>query len=226
MRINASTIDWPGFAQAWRNTYKNFTLNYPPTPATVQNGGPRFKTVDQHHYDSLVQLLEANGISGLWPEEEVLEINRVWHFLTPWPDSSTGLDELNSLGIQTGTLSNGNVSLLIDLADHAQLHWTHILSSEHFGAYKPSSTVYKGAVGKLGLKVEEVAMVAAHLGDLKAAKACGLKTIYIERPMEEDYDADQVEAAKREGRVDMWVSLDDGADGKRGFLELVKRLKS
>ena len=218
-------IDWAAFAQAWRNTYKNFTRNYPPSPATAKDGGTPFRTVDQHHYDSLVELLEAYGVSGLWSENEVREISRVWHFLAPWPDSSIGLDGLNNLGIQTCTLSNGNVSLLQDMAAHAQLHWTHIFSSEHFGAYKPSPTVYKGAVEKLGLRVEEVAMVAAHLADLKAAKGCGLKTIYTERPMEEDFDVEQIEAAKREGWVDIWVSIEDGEDGKRGFLELVRRLE-
>ena len=224
VRINASTIDWAAFAQAWRMSYKKFTRSYPHSPIAAKDGETPFKMVDQHHYESLVELLEANGMSGLWSEKELLEISRVWHFLAPWPDSSRGLDGLKSLGIQTCTLSNGNVSLLKDMADFAHLHWIQIFSSEHFGAYKPSPVVYKGAVEELGLEVEEVAMVAAHLGDLKAAKACGLKTVYVERPMEEDFNAEQIEAAKREGWVDVWVSLEDGEEDKRGFLELVRRL--
>lgn len=69
-------------------------------------------------------------------------------------------------------------------------------------------------------------MVAAHLGDLIAAKECGLKTIYVEREMEEDLQADEISTAMQEGWVDMWVGLQDGEDGNRGFLEVSKRLQA
>jgi 2-haloacid dehalogenase len=55
------------------------------------------------------------------------------------------------------------------------------LSSEHFKAYKPSPLVYNGAAERLGLKTSECALVAAHLGDLKAARGCGYRTVYLER---------------------------------------------
>ncbi|KAL9116388.1 MAG: hypothetical protein Q9187_007086, partial [Circinaria calcarea] len=156
-------MDWPSFAQAWRNGYKDFTRNYAPSQSLAANDHIPFKTVDQHHHDSLIGLLDSNGLPALWPPDEVLEISRVWHFLEPWPDSSSGIGKLNALGIQTCALSNGNLELLTDMATYAHLPWTHVFSSEHFGAYKPSPKVYKGAVEKLGLKAEECAMVAAHL---------------------------------------------------------------
>ena len=110
------------------------------------------------------------------------------------------------------------------MAKHANLPWTHIFSSEHFDAYKPSPKVYNGAVEKLGLQAGECAMVAAHLGDLKAARECGMKTIYVEREAEEDLSKEEVAQAKAEGWVDIWVGIEDGKEGEKGFLEVVKRL--
>lgn len=151
-------------------------------------------------------------------------MSRIWHFLHAWPDSANGLQELNQAGFITSTLSNGNVSLLQDLAAHAQLPFKHILSAELFGAYKPSPTVYNGAAAHLGLQARECAMVAAHLGDLKAAKECGFQTIYIEREGEESWSLEDSRAAKREGWVDMWVGLEERFVGG-GIAEIERKFK-
>ena len=142
----------------------------------------------------------------------------VWHFLTPWPDSSRGLGLLNRKFV-TATLSNGNVSLLEDLAKTGSLPYTHILSSEMFKAYKPNPLVYNGAAEKLGLQTEECALVAAHLGDLQAAKGCGYRTIYIERLREEQWPQEKKEEARE--WVDLWV---DGTSqsGNDGFVEVAR----
>lgn len=139
----------------------------------------------------------------------------IWHFLDPWPDSSNGLGLLNEK-FQTCTLSNGNTSLLQDLADHGKLPYKHIFSGEDFKAYKPSPKVYNGAAERLGLKTSDCALVAAHLNDLQAAKGCGYQTIYIERSQEEQWDQKEIEKAKE--WVDMWVSIDES-----GFEEVAKR---
>jgi 2-haloacid dehalogenase len=44
--------------------------------------------------------------------------------------------------------------------------------------------MYLGAADMLGLKPEEVMMVAAHKPDLRAAAKCGLKTAFVQRPRE------------------------------------------
>ena len=202
----------------------HFTRNYGASESSSGEHAAPFKAVDQHHHDSLVSLIKDHHLEGLWGEDEISKISRIWHFLIPWPDSPHGLQALNELGLQTCTLSNGNLSLLKDMAEFARLPWTHIFSSEHFGAYKPSPEVYLGAAKKLGLQPGECAMVAAHLGDLKVARECGLKTIYVEREHEESWDKEKIEAATAEGWTDFWVGLEDGEDGKRGFLEVARRL--
>lgn len=103
----------------------------------------------------------------------------------------------------------------------SNIPFTHLFSAELFGTYKPSPKVYLGAAEKLNLPPSECVMVAAHLNDLKAAKKNGLQTIYVERAGEEDWDEDEVEKAKGEGWVDLWVS---SKDGSKGFITVAENL--
>jgi 2-haloacid dehalogenase len=130
----------------------------------------------------LNDLLLQFNIRGL-SEEEIDHFNRAWHRLWPWPDSVGGLHRLSS-GYIVSTLSNGNVSLLTNMAKYAGLPWNCILSAELFGHYKPDPEVYLGAAKLLGPAPAQVMMVAAHVDDLKAAKKLGLKTALVTRPLE------------------------------------------
>ena len=141
----------------------------------------------------------------------------IWHFLDPWPDSSPGLGLLNQKFI-TSTLSNGNTALLSDLAKHGSLPYAHLLSAEDFQAYKPHPNVYNGAAKKLGLETSQCALVAAHLGDLAAARNCGYQTIYISRPQEEQWSKEKIEQSRE--WVDMWIEEGDG-----GFEEMARRFE-
>jgi 2-haloacid dehalogenase len=137
--------------------------------------------IDALHRRILDALLAERGLAP--PEAEVAELNRVWHRLAPWPDSVAGLQRLKQR-FPVCTLSNGNVSLLLDMARHAGLPWDTIFSAELFGHYKPDPEVYLGAARLLDVPPEQVLMVAAHPSDLRAAAACGLKTAYVPRPLE------------------------------------------
>ena len=213
VRTAADAVSWADLAQEWRLSYYHFTRSY--DPSNKQN----WKTVDQHHVEALNKLLGEHALDGLWTDEEIEKISLIWHFLDPWPDSSRGLAVLNQK-FETATLSNGNTSLLSDLASHGPLPYKHIISAEDFGAYKPHPSVYLGAAKKLGLEASECALVAAHLGDLKAAKAVGYQAIYIDRSREESWSEEEKKKAKADGWVDMWIDLDEGAVG---FLEIAKR---
>ena len=216
VRLQVPNISWDEFAEAWRHSYQKFCSTY-------DHSSPTFITVDQHFHTSLIQLLATHLLTGLWNEEEVLELSYVWHFLDGWPDSSTGLTKLRQK-FPIYTLSNGNTALLNDLQDHAHLPWTSIFSSEDFHAYKPSPIVYTGAAEKLGLQPQECALVAAHLHDLEAAKRCGFQTIYVERDREETLSELEVDRVAREGSVvDMWIGSGD-VEGGGGFWEIARRL--
>jgi 2-haloacid dehalogenase len=122
------------------------------------------------------------GIEGL-TEEEIDHLNRAWHRLDPWPDARRGLALLKRRRI-IATLSNGNMALLVNMAKHARLPWDCVLSAELFRHYKPDPETYLGAAAILGLEPGEVMMVAAHKDDLRAARACGLKSAFVPRPKE------------------------------------------
>lgn len=119
------------------------------------------------------------------------------------------------MGIQTATLTNGNLTLIDDMANNGNMPFQHILSAEMFNSYKPNPAVYLGAAEKLGLKPEECGMVAAHLGDLEAAQKCGFCTVYVERPMEER----EGHLREKDGLVDVWVGMQED-----GFVEAARRL--
>jgi len=148
----------------------------------VRSGELPWTKLDALHRMLLEDLLKEFGIAGL-SEEDKEHWNRVWHRLKPWPDSVTGLTRLRQKYI-IAPLSNGNVSLLLDMAKNAGLPWDTILSAELVKHYKPDREVYLMAAELLSLKPEEVMMCAAHVGDLNAARACGLRTGFIYRPNE------------------------------------------
>ncbi len=84
--------------------------------------------------------------------------------------------------------SNGNVSLLVDMARRAGLPWDFVFSAELFRHYKPDPECYRGAVELLSLTPPEVMLVAAHNNDLQAAAGQGLATAFVARPAERGPD--------------------------------------
>jgi 2-haloacid dehalogenase len=168
-------VDWAKFADRWR-------AGYGPSMDKVRKGALPWMKLDALHRMILDQLLEEFHITGL-SEADKDHWNRVWHRLTPWPDAVAGLQKLRQKHI-LATLSNGNVSLLVEMAKHAGLPWDTVLSAELFHHYKPDREVYFGAADLLGCQPAEVMMVAAHPDDLKAAAACGLRTALVPRPLE------------------------------------------
>ena len=169
------TVDWARFADRWRE-------GYAPAMDRVRKGETPWMKLDELHKLLLGELLKEFGIVGLTDEEKD-HWNRVWHRLKPWPDTVAGLARLKKK-FTIAPLSNGNVSLLADMAKNAGLPWDLILSAELARHYKPDSEAYLSAVELLSLKPEEVMMTAAHRSDLDAARRFGLRTGFIHRPNE------------------------------------------
>src|SRR6476661_5409526 len=168
-------VDGDAFALAWREGYR-------PAMARVMRGELGWTRIDDLHRMILDDILPRFGLAGL-DESARAHLNRVWHRLDPWPDSVEGLTRLRRR-FTLCTLSNGNIGLLANMAKRAGLPWDCVLSAEVFRAYKPDPATYLGVAQVFDLQPRQVMLVAAHHDDLAGARACGLRTAYIERPFE------------------------------------------
>ena len=167
--------DWSAFANDWRS-------GYAPAMARVRSGELPWTHIDALHRMNLEQIIDSHGL-GLLDESERRQLNLAWHRLPLWPDTMAGLLRLKSRFTLT-TLSNGNFSLLTELAKHNGLPWDCVISAELFGHYKPDPETYLGCAKLLDLAPQDLMLVACHPSDLRAARACGLRTAYVRRPFE------------------------------------------
>jgi 2-haloacid dehalogenase len=168
-------LDWLVFADAWRGEYQ-------PAMEDVRSGSVPFCKLDVLHRRNLDRVLERFGLEGL--EEETLnDLNLAWHRLDVWPDVPSGFAVLKGR-YWLAPVSNGNISMMVNLARRNGFPWDAILGAEIAGDYKPKPRVYQAAVEAFGFPRENCLMVAAHSSDLEAAAACGLRTAHIARPHE------------------------------------------
>lgn len=167
-------VDWAKFALAWR-------AGYAPAMHRVRTGELPWTKIDDLHRMILNQLVVDFQLQ--LTEAQTQHLNHVWHRLDPWPDSVPGLTRLKQKYI-ISTLSNGNTSLLVNMAKHAGLPWDMVLSADIAKHYKPDPVVYLMAADQLSLPVDQLMMVAAHRNDLHAARNVGLKTAFVPRPLE------------------------------------------
>ena len=168
-------IDGDAFACAWREGYQ-------PAMEQVRSGNRQWVRLDVLHRMILDSILPRFGLSHM-DEAQRQALNQLWHRLNAWPDSAAALGRLKPHCMLT-PLSNGHVALLTHLAKHNALPWDCVLSAEIFQAYKPDPKVYLGVADMFGVRPQDVMLVAAHHDDLAAARRCGLRTAYIERPLE------------------------------------------
>ncbi len=169
------SLDWTAFADAWRDQYQ-------PAMEEVRAGRIPFSKLDVLHRHNLERILPRFGIAGL-AEDSARHLNRAWHRLDAWPDVPPGLARLKRR-FMLAPVSNGNISLMVDLARRNNLPWDAILGAEVAGDYKPKPRVYLAACEALDLPSSECMMVAAHSRDLSHAVACGLRTAHVARPNE------------------------------------------
>ena len=153
---------------------------WPPT-GEINKGTRSWSNFDELHLETLDELLADRGM-----ELDVVKrrgLVAAWHRLEPWPDARDGLEALRRER-PVAALSNGHVALLVDLARHGDLRFDCLFSAELARAYKPARVVYETAACLLGLEPEELMLVAAHPLDLAGARRAGLRTAFVDRPLE------------------------------------------
>ena len=196
------TVDGQAFALAWRARYQ-------PSMEEVRAGRRPFVRLDVLHRENLLDVLREFALENV-PETTIDQLNRAWHRLASWPDVVSGLTRLKERYI-IAPLSNGNVSLMVNLAKHSGLPWDVILGAEVANAYKPDPEAYRRAAALLDLDPATCLMVAAHNSDLVAAAGIGMKTAFVARPTE--YGQEQTADLSPEHDFDVVArSFDDLAD--------------
>ena len=168
-------IDWPAFADAWR-------AKYAPSMNRVRTGELPWTRLDDLHRMALDQNLAEFNVTTL-SDADKQHLNLVWHRLNAWPDVASGLARLKSRYV-IAPLSNGNLSLLTEMAKFAGIPWDCVLGSDLFHHYKPDPETYLGAAEILGIEPGQVMMTAAHVNDLNTARSLGLRTAFVHRPHE------------------------------------------
>ena len=232
LRTLRRDYDWRYFTVHWREQYLLETRRL------AQIGNPDKITVDQMHMAALNRLITALPLSSnnnnravgsfpidklskaldqAWTKDTRQRLNLTWHLLEPWPDSVAGLQALKS-HFKIGTLTNGNLNLMVDMAKHAKLPWDFMLTADVLGSFKPDPQMYRKAMQVFDIEPDvdghHACMVAAHVSracstwagradadaslpillsqlfDLEAAKACGMTTVFVSsRPTEEPLPA-------------------------------------
>ena len=168
-------VDWSAFADAWRDEYQ-------PGMEDVRSGKIPFSKLDLLHRRNLERILPRFGLERL-SDETLRELTLAWHRLPAWPEVPDALGRLRQR-YRLAPVSNGNISLMADLARTNGLIWDAILGAEVAGDYKPKPRVYLASAEAFDLPPERCMMVAAHSADLAAAAACGLRTAHVARPDE------------------------------------------
>ena len=175
LKPKGALLDYFAFADAWRGEYQG-------AMEEVRAGRIAFCKLDVLHRRNLEATLKRFAVSTL-SEDEKRNFNLAWHRLDDWPDVASGLAQLKR-NYRLAPVSNGNISLMVDLARRNGFSWDAILGAEIAGDYKPKPRVYLAAAEALDLEPEACMMVAAHSNDLAAAAALGLRTAHVARPNE------------------------------------------
>jgi 2-haloacid dehalogenase len=184
-------LDWAAFADAWRAEYQ-------PAMDEVRSGRMPFSTLDVLHRRNLDRVLERLNL-GRIDEATRVELNLAWHRLDAWPDTTSGLARLRRR-FRLAPCSNGNFSIMVDLARHHGWIWDAIVGAELARAYKPQPVVYLSAIAAFDCAPEQTMMVAAHSYDLAAAASHGMRTAFVARP-------DEFGPGKGEARASVPVDL-------------------
>jgi 2-haloacid dehalogenase len=131
---------------------------------------------------ALDTVLDDCGIAG-FSDAEREELTLAWQRLRPWPDVVPGLVRLKR-AYTLATLSNADVSAVVNISKRAGLPWDAIFAAEMAGVFKPDPAMYRLAATYLGLHPAEIMMVASHKYDIRAAGRLGFATAFVARPLE------------------------------------------
>jgi 2-haloacid dehalogenase len=149
----------------------------------VRSGSIPFSKLDVLHRRNLERVLKDLGRDDL-PETARAKLNLAWHRLDAWPDVGPGLTRLRQR-FRIAPCSNGNISLMADLARRNGWHWDAILGAELARDYKPKPEVYRAACDAFDCAPRLQGPTNAPPPSALPAARAGLRTAFIARPDEQ-----------------------------------------
>jgi 2-haloacid dehalogenase len=174
-------VDWPDVVRRWR-------AGYFAALDAAQSRHRGWVSVHSVYRDALGPVLDECGIVGL-SDAEREELTLAWQRLELWPDVVPGLSRLKTV-LTLATLSNADVSAVVNISKRAGLPWDAIFAAEMAGVFKPDPAIYRMAATYLGLEAAEIMMVASHKYDIRAAGNLGFRTAFVARPLEFGVDGE------------------------------------
>lgn len=167
--------DRSDFALEWRQAY--FDSN----AARLAAGEPH-EDIDITLFKTLnAQLAKHPAYSELFDVGTKQQCIAAWHSMPAWPDVPPALEQVQAAGYELFVFANGTTRLQLDLCRSSGLRFNMLFSSQLLGVYKPAPESYIKTLELVGVKPEESVMVAAHAYDVRGAKDCGMKTVYVHR---------------------------------------------
>ncbi|HYW22914.1 MAG TPA: haloacid dehalogenase type II [Terriglobales bacterium] len=155
----------------WRRThFENSMID-----ALLHRGHTPYREVGRR---SLDLTLERAGVPHSDDEVDglVSEIER----LRPFADVPEALARLGGR-YRLVVLSNGDPDMLERGVRFSGLRFERAISAAQAGSFKPDSATYGAAAGLLGLPIDAILFVASHPFDCVGAKACGMRTAFVDR---------------------------------------------
>ena len=173
------TIDDAAFADDWRQ--EMFKIH-----GQVRQGNLPWINSDAMHLKALENLVGTYPL--LAAVDRPVLVRSTWHRLKAFAGAAESIARLRTR-YTVVVLTILSWESIVASSKAAGVLWDGILSCEFLGYYKPSLQAYLKAARLLGLEPREAMMVAAHEGDLAAARAAGLHTALVAVP-----EADHVTA--------------------------------
>ncbi len=104
---------------------------------------------------------------------------------TLYPEVKEVLSELKRRGLQLGLISNGyeeEIDFILEKADLEKTTFDIIVGVDTIGQFKPSPDIFKYAISKLNVKLEEAMFVGDSVeADYEGAAKIGIRALLIDR---------------------------------------------
>jgi 2-haloacid dehalogenase len=155
----------------WRRTHFESSM----IDALLHRGHTPYREIGRR---SLALTLERAGVPHT--DEEVAHLVSGIERLRPFADVPDALARLGRRH-RLAVLSNGDPDMLERGVRFSGLAFERAISAAEAGSFKPDSATYRTAAELLALPVEEILFVASHAFDCIGARACGMRTAFVDR---------------------------------------------